>query len=183
MAKEFVRPYFDSRIFELMGGNPDQLDDPKYLSESFRGIFEELGIHIVRGPYTQKMHPEVHEFDPQGLSMITLFEESHAAAHTWPEEPYKCMRGFIEVCSPQVKLDQLPDLLGNFFHHEKIILLKPESLLRADQAYSPRIVTARLIPHDVTSELKHFPGNNEYYPPSPDLVPVLKSYDPHQGKE
>lgn len=176
MSEKFIRPYFDSRIFEVMGGNPEQLDDPKYFSESFSAIFEELGVRIVRGPYTEKMHPEVHEFDPQGLSMITLFEASHAAAHTWPEEPYKCMRGFIEVCSPQVKLDQLPDLLSNYFHHEKIMLLKPESLLRAGPTYPPRIVTARLIPYDVTSEFKH-------YPASPDLIPAQKNCDPHQDKE
>lgn len=53
------------------------LNDPGVVQELIQTVISLAGCHEI--------NHLVHEFTPQGISMISLLEESHIAIHTWPE--------------------------------------------------------------------------------------------------
>lgn len=144
MGGEFERPFFKSSIVEFWGGNFSQLNDPNYFRESCTGLFDELGINIISGPH-------IRRFEPQGISMVSIFEESHGAFHTWPENGYA--RGQFEVCDPKVNLRKLPELISHYFDYRKIILYDLTSITVNGGIIMPGVTTTTLYPYYIT----HYP--------------------------
>lgn len=140
-APEFNRPYSKALAFELFGGDYDQLNKLRDFNRRFKGMFNELSVRIVKGPIT-------HRFFPYGLSMTTIFEESHAAAHSWPEKGY--MSGYMEVCSKDVEMNRFGELLDRHFKNRTIILGNIERLALEKYPLLPKRITTQLSPHNVT---------------------------------
>ncbi len=138
---EFTRPYFKSSLFEFWGGDFKQLNDPDYFKQSCSKLFDELGISVIEGPH-------ISEFEPQGLSLVATFKESHGGFHTWPEFGYA--RGFFEVCSPNVDLGRLPELISHYFKHEAFALYDLSSIPFQQRSLSSNLITATLSPFNIT---------------------------------
>jgi S-adenosylmethionine/arginine decarboxylase-like enzyme len=78
----------------------------------FEGSFETLNNaencesllnSIINETDLTSLHSLQHTFEPQGISIIRLLAESHAALHTWPEANH----GYITIttCKPS-ELDE-----------------------------------------------------------------------------
>ncbi|MBB1501866.1 adenosylmethionine decarboxylase [Propioniciclava sp. MC1683] len=63
--------------FTLTGCDRDILDSLTVIRTLVRDMCEVLRVHI------KSLHEE--RFEPQGVSVVAILAESHAAVHTWPE--------------------------------------------------------------------------------------------------
>ncbi len=79
---------------------------------------ENLCEEIMKGLKLNVVNKFFHEFQPQGLSLVYILEESHFAIHSWPEKGY--IHIVIVTCS---KEDYRHINLADLFHEK----LKPIS--------------------------------------------------------
>ena len=66
-------------VIEGAGMDEQQIDGEELIT-LLKKFCSELNFHIV-SEYK-------HQFSPQGLSVVLILEESHIAAHSWPEKGY-----------------------------------------------------------------------------------------------
>lgn len=65
-------------LFTLLGANATTLNDSTAIDSCLRRIVDAAGFHLIDSIS--------HQFQPQGISTVAILEESHIAAHTWPEK-------------------------------------------------------------------------------------------------
>ena len=73
-------------IYELLGGDPNLLDDEDFVKEALREAAEAAGATLL-GLIT-------HKFEPQGVTAVALLSESHLSLHSWPEYGYASIDAF-----------------------------------------------------------------------------------------
>lgn len=73
-------------IYELLGGDPNLLDDEDFVKEALREAAEAAGATLL-GLIT-------HKFEPQGVTAVALLSESHLSFHSWPEYGYASIDAF-----------------------------------------------------------------------------------------
>jgi len=65
-------------LVHLSGATFASLNDFEGLTNAFRKTIEHFQLDNL-------YDPQVHQFEPQGLTGIVLLAESHLSIHTWPE--------------------------------------------------------------------------------------------------
>ena len=81
----------------------DLLDNPQFLTDTFKKYIAEIGAHIVA--------QSLHKFDPQGVSGTFTLSESHLCFHSFPEKNYMSIDFFTcgdtnpEQCFDKLKMD------------------------------------------------------------------------------
>ena len=65
-------------LFTLLGADAAVLNDSVAIEQCLRHVVEAAGFHFIDSIS--------HQFQPQGISTVAILEESHIAAHTWPEK-------------------------------------------------------------------------------------------------
>lgn len=92
-------------IAELLGGNPNLLNDERYLRAALKEAAERAGGTVL--------DVTSHKFTPQGVTALALLSESHISIHTWPEHGYAAVDVF--TCgihtNPQLACDFLKKAL------------------------------------------------------------------------
>lgn len=73
-------------IYELLGGDPNLLDDENFVKKALRDAAEAAGATLL-GLIT-------HKFEPQGVTAVALLSESHLSFHSWPEYSYASIDAF-----------------------------------------------------------------------------------------
>ena len=86
-------------IAELLGGNPNLLNDERYI----RAILKEAAERAVG----TVLDVTSHKFTPQGVTALALLSESHISIHTWPENSYAAVDVFTcgSHTNPQLACD------------------------------------------------------------------------------
>jgi S-adenosylmethionine decarboxylase len=92
-------------IAELLGGNPNFLDDESYIRAVLKEAAERAGGTIL--------DVTSHKFKPQGVTALALLSESHISIHTWPENGYAAVDVFTcgSHTNPQLACDFLKKAL------------------------------------------------------------------------
>ena len=67
-------------MIELYGCPADVLDDLERVREAMRAA-----VVASKGTLLGEV---VHDFEPQGVTVVGLLAESHISVHTWPEHGY-----------------------------------------------------------------------------------------------
>jgi S-adenosylmethionine decarboxylase proenzyme len=62
----------------LYKASPEVLNDGEGLKASVISIIEGAGMHLLS--------VSMHQFEPQGVSVVAAISESHLTIHTWPED-------------------------------------------------------------------------------------------------
>lgn len=65
-------------LAHISGAEFDHLNSYKRLSGAFQRTVDHFKL-------TALYEPQIHAFEPQGLTGIVLLAESHISIHTWPE--------------------------------------------------------------------------------------------------
>ena len=65
-------------LVHLRGATFASLNDFEGLTNAFKKTIEHFQLDNL-------YDPQVHQFEPQGLTGIVLLAESHLSIHTWPE--------------------------------------------------------------------------------------------------
>ena len=65
-------------LAHISGAKFDHLNDEKRLLKAFQRTVSHFSLEAL-------YEPQVHKFEPQGLTGIILLAESHISIHTWPE--------------------------------------------------------------------------------------------------
>jgi S-adenosylmethionine decarboxylase proenzyme len=65
------------------------------------------------------LHSHIHQFKPQGVSSITLVEESHVAIHTWPET--KFCNVVVYTCGDTECLEKVPSKIANYLKSDEYV--------------------------------------------------------------
>ena len=65
-------------LAHLSGASFESLNDRGRLERAFRRTVENFRLEAL-------YEPQIHQFEPQGLTGIVLLAESHISIHTWPE--------------------------------------------------------------------------------------------------
>jgi S-adenosylmethionine decarboxylase len=65
-------------LAHISGANFADLNDEQRLLSAFKRTV--LNFHLEA-----LYEPQIHKFDPQGITGIVLLAESHISIHTWPE--------------------------------------------------------------------------------------------------
>jgi S-adenosylmethionine decarboxylase len=88
-------------IAELLGGNPNLLNDERYLRAALKEAAERAGGTVL--------DVTSHKFTPQGVTALALLSESHISIHTWPEHGYSAVDVFTcgSHTNPQLACDFL----------------------------------------------------------------------------
>lgn len=73
-------------IYELLGGDPNLLDDEDFVKEALREAAAAASATLL-GLIT-------HKFEPQGVTAVALLSESHLSFHSWPEYGYASIDAF-----------------------------------------------------------------------------------------
>lgn len=73
-------------LVEFHQCSPGLLGDAARLRDILREAIRRSGATIL--------HETAHEFSPQGVSVVVVLAESHAAIHTWPEHGYASLDVF-----------------------------------------------------------------------------------------
>ena len=97
-----------SHIFvELEGVAFDVLDS----EATIRHAMEEA---TKAGLFTALREPQLHSFEPHGVTGFTLLAESHFSIHTWPEYGYAAVDIFTcgTTCRPDAALERFRELLS-----------------------------------------------------------------------
>ncbi len=79
-------------LVEFHECSPELLGDAARLRSILREAVRRSGATIL--------HETAHEFSPQGVSVVVVLAESHAALHTWPEHGYASLDVF--TCGDRV---------------------------------------------------------------------------------
>jgi S-adenosylmethionine decarboxylase len=92
-------------IAELLGGNPNLLNDERYLRAALKEAAERAGGTVL--------DVTSHKFTPQGVTALALLSESHISIHTWPEHGYSAVDVFTcgSHTNPQLACDFLKKIL------------------------------------------------------------------------
>lgn len=90
----------------------DQLNSNSAITELCEKILKETNVTILG-----KL---LHEFTPQGLTIIYLLSESHFSIHTWPES--NCLRVDFFSCNKNTDFDIFLQLLRDFFQESTITI-------------------------------------------------------------
>jgi S-adenosylmethionine decarboxylase len=92
-------------IAELLGGNPNLLNDERYLRAALKEAAERAGGNVL--------DVTSHKFTPQGVTALALLSESHISIHTWPEHGYSAVDVFTcgSHTNPQLACDFLKKAL------------------------------------------------------------------------
>ena len=92
-------------IAELLGGNPNLLNDERYLRAALKEAAERAGGTVL--------DVTSHKFNPQGVTALALLSESHISIHTWPEHGYSAVDVFTcgSHTNPQLACDFLKKAL------------------------------------------------------------------------
>ena len=92
-------------IAELLGGNPNLLNDERYLRAALKEAAERAGGTVL--------DVTSHKFTPQGVTALALLSESHISIHTWPEHGYSAVDVFTcgSHTNPQLACDFLKKAL------------------------------------------------------------------------
>lgn len=67
-------------LLELLGCNPEALNDMEGLEEVFVAAARESNATVLKTTF--------HQFNPHGISGVVIISESHLTVHTWPEHGY-----------------------------------------------------------------------------------------------
>ena len=62
----------------MTGADFANLNDAERLLGAFKRTISNFGLDAL-------YEPQIHRFEPQGLTGIVLLSESHISIHTWPE--------------------------------------------------------------------------------------------------
>ena len=65
-------------LAHISGANFETLNDWDRLETAFRRTISHFKLEAL-------YEPQIHQFEPQGLTGIVLLAESHISIHTWPE--------------------------------------------------------------------------------------------------
>ena len=65
-------------LAHMTGADFDNLNDIERLRSAFKRTVDNFKLDAL-------YEPQVHQFEPQGLTGIILLAESHISIHTWPE--------------------------------------------------------------------------------------------------
>jgi S-adenosylmethionine decarboxylase len=86
-------------IAELLGGNPNLLNDERYIRAVLKEAAERAGGTVL--------DVTSHKFTPQGVTALALLSESHISIHTWPENSYAAVDVFTcgSHTDPQLACD------------------------------------------------------------------------------
>jgi S-adenosylmethionine decarboxylase len=86
-------------IAELLGGNPNLLNDERYIRAILKEAAERAGGTVL--------DVTSHKFTPQGVTALALLSESHISIHTWPENSYAAVDVFTcgSHTNPQLACD------------------------------------------------------------------------------
>jgi S-adenosylmethionine decarboxylase len=66
-------------LAHISGADFADLNSRERLEDAFRRTVTTFGLAAL-------YEPQIHQFDPQGLTGIILLAESHISIHTWPED-------------------------------------------------------------------------------------------------
>jgi len=92
-------------LVDLYKADEAILNDGKYLEESVVGIIRGAGMHMLS--------VDMHQLEPQGVSVVAAISESHLTIHTWPEHGTALIDLF--TCGDGTDLlDILPDMVKRF---------------------------------------------------------------------
>lgn len=83
-------PFVRHSIAEATGITAGEIDGD-ILVENMDKLCQGLELHVVSR--------HTHQFEPHGMSVIYVLEESHLAIHTWPEKGYVHMD--LVTCSAE----------------------------------------------------------------------------------
>lgn len=67
-------------LVELSGCPEELLNDSRHIESVFTEAVNLAGAHII--------NKTVHNFEPQGVSVVFVLSESHLSIHSWPEKGY-----------------------------------------------------------------------------------------------
>ena len=103
-------------VAELLGGNPNLLNDERYIVAVLKEAAERAGGTVL--------NVSSHKFTPQGVTALALLSESHISIHTWPEHGYAAVDAFTcgAHTEPQLACDFLKKSL--FCTEEKVRVLE-----------------------------------------------------------
>lgn len=65
-------------ILNLYECDPDLLNNPEYICKALESAAARAGATVLKTIY--------HQFEPQGVTAISMLSESHISIHTWPEK-------------------------------------------------------------------------------------------------
>ena len=60
--------------------NAEQFNDPAFLKDVF--------IEAIRLSNATVVKIDEHRYEPHGITMVAILEDSHAVLHTWPENSF-----------------------------------------------------------------------------------------------
>jgi len=83
-------------VLEFYGCNPETLKHPDSVQRAFHEAARLARCTIVTEEY--------HHFQPHGVSGVTVIQESHFSAHTWPEHSYAAIDVFYCGEKPEIEL-------------------------------------------------------------------------------
>ncbi len=110
-----MKTYGTQLIAELHGCPPGLLDDSQILEDLLIRGLETCGFHQV--------NTRSHHFDPIGVTVISIINESHIAIHTYPEAHHASVDIFH--CSTDARpLFQLLDFLRRELHARSVKYLE-----------------------------------------------------------
>lgn len=94
-------------IFDLYECNGASLNDERYLLETCREAAKLAGATILEA--------HSHIFEPQGVSVVIILQESHLSLHSFPEEMYASLDLYTcgEKTEPMMAYDFLVASLGS----------------------------------------------------------------------
>ena len=84
-------------ILELYGCPHDLLSNVDYVSKTMHDVASAGNCNVLSNEY--------HQFDPYGVSGVTLISESHLSIHSWPQFGYAAVDFFF--CSDEVLVDAM----------------------------------------------------------------------------
>ena len=65
-------------ILNLYQCDPDLLNNPEYICRALESAAVRAGATVLQ--------TICHQFEPQGVTAISMLSESHISIHTWPEK-------------------------------------------------------------------------------------------------
>lgn len=94
-------------LFEVENADASKLNDVAACTDMMRKLIDSAGLHQISTLN--------HEFQPQGVSIISLLAESHIALHTWPETS----NGYVTLTTCKLPADGFTEeaqkILGDAF--------------------------------------------------------------------
>jgi S-adenosylmethionine decarboxylase len=100
-------------LFTLYDCDPDCLNDRIYIENMLYETSRQCGATFL--------NTVSHQFDPQGVTAVTLLAESHISIHTWPEKKMAVCDIFTcGKADPTIGFEYMTNSLhaGKTVHHE-----------------------------------------------------------------